>query len=395
MNDLFKRVLDTYIDGEKYDNKDKEYHEIICHSIPQYIKEQLNDEKYIVKGSCGVSYKTDIPWIGVFNSKITESAQKGLYIVYLFKADMTGFYMCLGQGVTNFQKYGKNKDEYMVRVAQYFKGLTDTYIFSKDSIDLNSNVSRGEHYNKANVLQKYYDKEKIDEYNFEEDLRELIKIYDQIYRDMNELSYEQVIENILSQSDLNYINANEATKMIDNALHEDSEQYEFDSGRILEEIAIPKVTKIIYGRISRSNIKKIDHIKKAKKDAAIGLDGEKLVLEYEKEKFRKKGRVDLIEKIDWVGSYDESKGYDIRSYEIDENGDESEIFIEVKTTEDGENTQFFMSENEIKTMKENKKKYWIYRVCRTKNKPIVYRVSGKEFERYLKATPYTYLVELR
>ena len=95
MNDLFEKVLETYIDGEKRDNKDKEYHKIICYDIPNYIEDILDDKTYVIKGSCGASNKADVPWIGVFNKNITVTAQKGIYIVYLFKADMSGFYLCL------------------------------------------------------------------------------------------------------------------------------------------------------------------------------------------------------------------------------------------------------------------------------------------------------------
>ena len=42
------------------------------------------------------------------NKNITQSTQYGLYMVYLFKGDMTGFYLSLNQGITFFEKeYGK------------------------------------------------------------------------------------------------------------------------------------------------------------------------------------------------------------------------------------------------------------------------------------------------
>ena len=67
MNNLFKVILDTYLDGETYDNKDKEYHKVIIHQIPEYIRSFIDQEKYKVKGSCGSSGKSEVPWIGIFN----------------------------------------------------------------------------------------------------------------------------------------------------------------------------------------------------------------------------------------------------------------------------------------------------------------------------------------
>ena len=34
------------------------------------------------------------------DKNITQSTQYGLYMVYLFKSDMTGFYLSLNQGIT-------------------------------------------------------------------------------------------------------------------------------------------------------------------------------------------------------------------------------------------------------------------------------------------------------
>ena len=37
------------------------------------------------------------------DKNITQSTQYGLYMVYLFKRDMTGFYLSLNQGITFFE----------------------------------------------------------------------------------------------------------------------------------------------------------------------------------------------------------------------------------------------------------------------------------------------------
>ena len=44
-----------------------------------------------------------LPWIAIFNPKITKSAQSGYYIVYLFREDMKGVYISLNQGVTEYK----------------------------------------------------------------------------------------------------------------------------------------------------------------------------------------------------------------------------------------------------------------------------------------------------
>ena len=387
MNSLFNTFLNTYLDGEKYDNKDKEYHKILCRYIPDFIKTFVDDQKYKIKGSCGASYKAEVPWIGIFNKDITETAQKGIYIVYLFKTDMSGFYLCLGQGVTNFEKYGKNKEKYMIKMAKYFKELTNTKIFSKNGIDLNSNTSIGKDYCKVNVLSKYYSKERINEYDFKNDLVELIKIYEQIYNDMNYLSYDQIIENIVATDEESLMKAQDAIRLIHHVIEEENVEQ-----KTLKEIDIPKVNKKVYKKLTDKKILKVDYIRKAKKDAKNGLSGEKLVLAYEKEKMLKNNREDLVDLIDWVSSYDDSRGYDISSFDFDKDGNEYEIHIEVKTTEEGEKSSFFISSNEIDKMQEEQEKYWIYRVSKINSTPNFYRVNGKEFFNILSIKPYTYVV---
>lgn len=346
MNDLFEKVLETYIDGEKRDNKDKEYHKIICYDIPNYIEDILDDNTYVIKGSCGASNKADVPWIGVFNKNITVTAQKGIYIVYLFKADMSGFYLCLGQGVTNFEKYKENKNEYMSKVTEYFKNMTQTISFSKEGIDLMSRTEKGKGYAKVNVLSKYYSKDKLDQYNLKEDLTEMVKIYEQIYNDMNQLPYDEVIENIIGNAYGESVKVQNAIELINNVLEDDEKIQE--RKHELKEIEVPKVKKRIYKTISERKISKIDYIKKAKKDAKTGLSGEELVLAYEKDKMIKRNRSDLVEKIDWVSTYDDSRGYDILSFDFDESGKEYQIYIEVKTTTEGEKNSFFVTVNELK-----------------------------------------------
>lgn len=390
MNTLFKYFLDNYLDDEQFDNKDKGYHQVLVNQLPNYI-ETLVDDKYKIKGSCGASNKAEIPWIGIFNKNITTSAQYGIYVVYLFCADMSGFYLCLGQGITNFEKFGCDKENIMYKVADYFKGIISSD-FSKADIHLLSKTTNGKNYEKVNILNKYYSKEHIDSYNFESDLKEMIKIYEDIAEEMKYHSYDDIIDNLISNTNPNYIMEKEAIKMIENELlaASDVEQGETIT---LKEVAIPigkKKTK--YSQISRKTIKKIDYAKKQKKNADNGLLGEKLVMAYEEEKLRLAGREDLIEKIKWISKEDDGTGYDILSY--DENG--NEIYIEVKATEGNDNSIFYISVNEINTMNKYKFNYYIYRVFNLKtDNPEVFILDYESFKNNISLSVNNYVAELK
>ena len=109
MNELFNYFLENYLDGEQFDNKDKGYHKVLMNTLPEYLKSFVDEERYLIKGSCGASNKAEVPWLGFFDRNITTSAQYGIYVIYLFCADMSGFYLCLGQGITNFENLDKTK----------------------------------------------------------------------------------------------------------------------------------------------------------------------------------------------------------------------------------------------------------------------------------------------
>lgn len=110
--------------------------------------------------------------------------------------------------------------------------------------------------------------------------------------------------------------------------------------------------------------KKRDYINDAEKKMIIGNFGEKHILKLEKLKLQLSGYGSLAEKVNWISKEDDSKGYDILSYEVKDN----EIitkYIEVKTTV-GADKPFEISKNEIEMSKilnvEKNSKYVIARV---------------------------------
>src|SRR5262249_9387916 len=59
----------------------------------------IADPQLIGKGGCGVSGQwAYVPWLGLFDPAITDGAQRGFYIVYLFSADMERAYSAMHPG---------------------------------------------------------------------------------------------------------------------------------------------------------------------------------------------------------------------------------------------------------------------------------------------------------
>ena len=84
--------------------KDKDFKRplgnIVRKDIAHLIGAQLQENIYKVKGSVGAGSWADVPWIGVFDKRVTSSAQKVVYIVYLLNKTTKELFLTLNQGVT-------------------------------------------------------------------------------------------------------------------------------------------------------------------------------------------------------------------------------------------------------------------------------------------------------
>lgn len=74
---------------------------IVRKDIAHLIGVQLPENIYKVKGSVGAGSWADVPWIGVFDKRVTMSAQRGVYIVYLLNKTTKELFLTLNQGVTD------------------------------------------------------------------------------------------------------------------------------------------------------------------------------------------------------------------------------------------------------------------------------------------------------
>lgn len=104
----------------------------------------------------------------------------------------------------------------------------------------------------------------------------------------------------------------------------------------------------------------------------LGLNGEIWVMNNERQKLISAGLCELSTKIEHVALNDDSRGYDIISF--DENGEE--IFIEVKTTNDNIDTEFFISCNEVEASERYGSKYRLYRVFNFSASPAYFVLDG-------------------
>ena len=398
MNKLSKYILENYNDGSEKVDSSTELYKILTKTLPNKIGYALCISDLIVKGSMGQGNKSQYPWIAIMDKNITQSTQYGLYMVYLFKRNMTGFYLSLNQGITFFEKeYGKNRYINATLVADYFRTQIGETSFSKNEIDItcgDKTKSLGYGYQKTNIISKYYPIDKLDEKMLVKDLIELYHIYDDILQHISTSSYDAIIKDILVHEEESFLDADTAIYEIKKVL----DQYDnLPSGlhrTLIEAEPSVKLSKK-YERITKPKTTKIDYINKARKDAEVGLLGEELVINYEKERLINLDLNEYAEKIRWISKESDSYGYDIESFDIDESGKVYPIKIEVKTTASKADTEFFVTKNELEVSKEYKKSYFIYRVYDAKGLyPKFYRAAGCISDNFI-LDPVTYMARYK
>lgn len=395
MNKLIQEFAYEYQNNkdELVDSNQKYYK--LLKIIKDEIQRKLTSE-YLVKSSCGQGRKSECPWICVFNKNITKGAKNGIYYAILFKSDLSGYYLSLCLGMESFKEKFKSEWEYNLRqVADYFRNKINDNDFNVKNINLNvAKNTRGHGYEISNIVAKYYEVND-DDNSLENDINTMTNIYNEICEVMKTTSYSEVIDNIMTYSSVSLTDLETANREIEQAILNESK---IEEGEIitLREIEIPSKSKSNkFVEITKKNIKKRDYIESSKKQAKIGLRGEQLVIEYEKQKMLKHNRDDLIDKINWVSEIDDSRGYDIESFNFDENDKEYRIYIEVKTTENNEKNTFFISANEVETMNNLGKVYWIYRVCKTKKEYVFFKINGEVFSKKIEIKPYSFVAEVK
>jgi hypothetical protein len=104
----------------------------------------------------------------------------------------------------------------------------------------------------------------------------------------------------------------------------------------------------------------------------LGTAGEEWVLDRERIELSRRGRSDLADQVDWVAQRGDGAGYDILSFRPDG----LPLEIEVKTTNLGSRTPFFVTRWEVSVSRRDHDRYALYRVFDFRNEPRLYRLEG-------------------
>ena len=108
---MLKRFIqeysDEYAEVKRTGQYARPFGNFVRHEIPNLIETFLESDNYSVVGSVGKGRWTLVPWIAIFDTRITSSAQKGVYIVYLLNKDTKKLYLTFNQGATGVTQNSK------------------------------------------------------------------------------------------------------------------------------------------------------------------------------------------------------------------------------------------------------------------------------------------------
>ncbi len=126
----------------------------------------------------GRTQMANIPWIALFDIRITKTAQKGVYIAYLFKADMSGIYLALTQGVNDGTKTQEELQENADHLRAEMIELRDSGFTLDADMQLMDKGPYGSAYEKVTIAYKFLDKQNIpSDFEIEQDLEALLNTY--------------------------------------------------------------------------------------------------------------------------------------------------------------------------------------------------------------------------
>lgn len=370
MREIIEKIFNDYLYEKANHHNDKEnklvdYLNTNCASS-YYDTEIINKEKYSIGFSTGNGDWAHVPWIAILDPDISDTVSKGYDIVYLFSADMKKVYLSLNQGWTYFKtkykkKYGKDK---ISKVTEIWQSLLKSNLgaFNYDPINLEfsgKTTDLPEGYELGHICGKCYYADKLpNEDILKLDLQNMLSLFRELKGHMiNNYSIEDTNNYLLAEAELRLLNNEERTnndKSLERIISDKGENTELKISN-----SVPKEYEDIEqgsGQNSYTKKGKIDYNGNSKKQQRIGLAGEYMVLNYEKNNLSSWNSNKTVEHVSKTQG--DGAGYDIKSY--DRSG--IEIHIEVKTTEGNIETPYYISANEVRHSKENSKIYRLYRI---------------------------------
>lgn len=186
LREILKRILTEWPNATRESFTNHPLAHVIRQELRDVISSILAEKfpKYIISGSAGAGNWANVPWLVILNPEISKTAQDGIDIVYLFRADGTGVYLSINQGTTIPQKkYGKAQADARASnlVNQIRSGVAGLAEWGDQQIDLRSNTALGKSYENPNIAARFYPLDALpSEAELKVDLLAAMRFYEEV-----------------------------------------------------------------------------------------------------------------------------------------------------------------------------------------------------------------------
>ena len=181
---VLNRYKDEYKNATNLPFKNNTFANYARNEAAEVIRKVINRDDLTVKVSVGQGQWAEVPWIGVFNPEVTEVATNGIYVVYLFSANLEKVYLCQGQGVTRVkEEFGSDQRSELLRRSDLIRTRVPEHsnIFDSGVISLGGSTALAKSYEPAVAYFKEYDLHKLPtEEKLVKDLVEMTILYDRL-----------------------------------------------------------------------------------------------------------------------------------------------------------------------------------------------------------------------
>ncbi|NYE58432.1 MrcB family domain-containing protein [Carboxydothermus ferrireducens] len=186
LRELLLDVLNNYKNetNENKFSKNVRIYKVLTYDFKDYLGKYVNNDIYEVKGSAGQGVWTKYPWVAIYNKKITNSIQEGVYIVYLFSEDMQRVYLTLNQGCTKLIEEFRKKKLVIDQLVKTREEIRRNIPNGSFKIDNKLKIGYV-FYEEGSIFYKEYSRDNMPEENILlNDLKELIDKYEVYYHNI-------------------------------------------------------------------------------------------------------------------------------------------------------------------------------------------------------------------
>lgn len=196
LREKFIYFLDGWVDAKKEDYAKNKIAGFFRKDLKNDLEKIIldSDPSLLVKASVGSGVWADVAWVSILNPSITETTQDGIYPVYLFCSDGSGFYLSLNQGTTvPIKNLGKQQAEIKALEIKesILRNIPELVEWPNREIDLKAKTDLSKSYEPFNIAAKFYSAAAVP--SDEELVRDLIKMIE-AYQKIQKIMIFQSVE---------------------------------------------------------------------------------------------------------------------------------------------------------------------------------------------------------